>query len=133
MQAAGERLRRRDRRSGCTRAASRRPVWELAPHSVFVAPTAASRIGCGPCRVWGWAWSAVPVQAVQVKVDGEAHWRDAAIDARVGFCWQRFTFDWTPQSKGPHELACRATDAKGNVQPESGARNSVMRVQVTVE
>ena len=112
---------------------SRRPVWEVAPHSVIVAPAAGSRVAAGPCRVWGWAWSAAPVKAVKVSVDGGSEWHDAAVDAREGFCWQRFTFDWTPQAKGVQQLACRATDSTGNVQPDSGARNAVMRLQVTVE
>jgi sulfane dehydrogenase subunit SoxC len=112
---------------------SRRPVWDLAPHSIIVAPAGGSRLPAAPCRVWGWAWSAVPVKAVEISLDGATQWRNAAVDARVGFCWQRFTFDWTPQARGPQQLACRATDANGNVQPDGGARNAVMRLQVTVE
>lgn len=112
---------------------SRRPVWEIAPHSVIVAPAAGSRVAATPCRVWGWAWSAAAIEAVEVSVDGESVWRNATVDAREGLCWQRFTFDWTPQVKGRQQLACRATDANGNVQPDSGARNAVMRLQITVE
>lgn len=109
----------------------RRPVWEVAPQSVIVAPAAGSRVA-GPCRIWGWAWSAVPVTALDISVDGGRAWRTAALDPRAGFHWQRFTFDWTPQAKGVQQLACRATDANGNVQPDSGARNEVLRLQVTV-
>ena len=32
------------------------------------------------------------------------------------FAWRGWTFDWEA-SPGEHELACRATDADGNVQP----------------
>lgn len=112
---------------------SRRPVWEVAPQSVIVGPAAGSRIAAAPCAVWGWAWSMAPVKAVEISVDGGHQWRNATVDARKGFCWQRFTFDWTPQTNGPQQLACRATDENGNVQPDSGARNEVLRFQVTVE
>ena len=112
---------------------SRRPVWEVAPHSVIVAPAAGSRIPATPCRVWGWAWSAVPVKEVEISVDGGRQWRNATVDAREGWCWQRFAFDWAPQASGPQQLACRATDADGNVQPDSGARNQVMRLELTVD
>jgi DMSO/TMAO reductase YedYZ molybdopterin-dependent catalytic subunit len=111
----------------------RRPVWEVAPHSIIVAPAARSHVPAGPCRVWGWAWSAVPVQQVEISVDAGRQWRNAVVDAREGWCWQRFTFDWTPQVSGPQQLACRATDANGNVQPDSGARNHVMRLDLTVD
>ena len=112
---------------------SRRPVWEVAPQSVIVAPAAGSRIAAAPCRVWGWAWSMLPVKAVEISVDGGREWHSASIEARENFCWQRFTFDWTPQAKGPLQLACRATDQNGNVQPDTGARNQVLRLEVTVE
>jgi DMSO/TMAO reductase YedYZ molybdopterin-dependent catalytic subunit len=112
---------------------TRRPVWALAPQSIIVAPAADSRVAGAACRGWGWAWSAAAIASVEVSVDGGSEWRHATVDAREGLCWQRFTFDWTPRAKGPQQLACRATDAHGNVQPDDGARNAVHRVQVTVE
>jgi sulfane dehydrogenase subunit SoxC len=111
---------------------SRRPVWEVAPQSIIVSPAAGSRISAGPCRVWGWAWSAAPVRSVEISAGGE-EWRNAGVAAREGLCWQRFTFDWTPARPGAYELACRATDENGNVQPDGGARNAVLRTAVTVE
>jgi sulfane dehydrogenase subunit SoxC len=110
---------------------SRRPVWEVAPQSVIVAPAAGARIAAEPCQVWGWAWSATPVKSVEISADGH-EWRSASVEAREGLCWQRFTFDWTPAGRGAHELACRATDQNGNVQPDGGARNAVLRTEVTV-
>ena len=112
---------------------SRRPVWEVAPQSVIVAPAARSHIAAAPCRIWGWAWSMAPVKAVEISVDAGREWHHATVDAREGLCWQRFTFDWTPQARGPQQLACRATDENGNVQPDSNARNEVLRLQITVD
>jgi DMSO/TMAO reductase YedYZ molybdopterin-dependent catalytic subunit len=114
-------------------APARKPGWDIAPHSVIVAPAEASCLPAAACTVWGWAWSAVPVKTVEVSVDGGAQWHHASVDARVGFCWQRFAFEWTPRAKGAHRLACRATDADGRVQPGEDARNSVMRLSVTVQ
>ena len=112
---------------------SRRPVWEVAPQSVIVAPAEGSRIAAGLCQIWGWAWSAAPVKAVQISLNGGLDWCDAALGGRTEFCWQRFTLDWAPAVSGRHQLACRAIDANGNVQPDSGARNQVLRFEVTVE
>lgn len=113
-------------------AASTRPVWEVAPHSVIVAPAGGAHIPAGARRIWGWAWSAAAVAAVEVSVDGGATWSQAALQRRQEFSWQRFDFEWTPAGAGCRTLCCRATDAHGNVQPASGARNEVLRIEVFV-
>jgi sulfane dehydrogenase subunit SoxC len=92
----------------------------------------------GPVRLTGRAWSGNgPVERVEVSVDGE--WADAALDAPVGdFAWRGWSFDWDA-TPGVHELACRATDATGDVQPldapwnyQGMGNNVVQRVDVTV-
>ena len=54
------------------------------------------------------------------------------------WAWRGWSFDWQA-TEGDHLLACRATDAQGNVQPEKPVydvtgfgNNSVQRVEVTV-
>ena len=92
----------------------------------------------GRIELEGRAWSGdAPVTRVQVGVDGT--WADATLDAPLGdFAWRRWSFAWhaTP---GRHELACRATDARGNEQPleqpwnvQGMGNNLVQRVTVTV-
>jgi hypothetical protein len=64
----------------------------------------------------GRAWSGLgPVTRVEVGVDGV--WTDAMLSTAVGdFAWRSWTFSWDATT-GSHNLACRATDASGNVQP----------------
>jgi len=86
----------------------------------------------------GRAWSGSgPIERVEVAVDGR--WRDATLEKSAGdFAWRGWTFDWEA-THGEHELACRATDAAGNVQPadvpwnyQGMGNNAVQRIRVSV-
>jgi DMSO/TMAO reductase YedYZ molybdopterin-dependent catalytic subunit len=112
----------------------RRPVWDIAPHSVIVAPapSPAQHLGQAIEQVWGWAWGAREIMRVEVSTDGGVTWSDARLQPRTGWRWQRFQLPWRPVAGACYELACRATDDSGTVQPEAGARNEVFRTSVTV-
>ncbi len=92
----------------------------------------------GPVTLSGRAWSGHgPVERVEVGIDGT--WAEARLGKPVGaFAWRDWGFDWDA-TPGEHELACRATDAAGNVQPfeppwnyQGMGNNVVQRVDVTV-
>jgi sulfane dehydrogenase subunit SoxC len=96
-------------------------------------------VEAGRAVLEGRAWSGrgVAVRRVEVAVDGA--WRDAEVDAAPSpFAWQRWRCEWVADP-GEHELACRATDAEGAVQPlepdwNAGGmgNNAVHRIRVTV-
>jgi sulfane dehydrogenase subunit SoxC len=95
-------------------------------------------VDAGFVRIMGRAWSGVaPIARVEVAVDGQ--WADAALGPALGeFAWRGWSFDWDA-APGDHELACRATDAAGRVQPlepewnyQGLGVNHVQRVSVTV-
>ncbi|MFB7471809.1 sulfite oxidase [Kitasatospora sp. NPDC056184] len=76
-------------------------------------------------RLHGRSWSgAAPVRRVEVSVDGGRHWRRAELgdEPRAGN-WTRWSFDWRPERPGPYELRARATDRRGNTQPEVSVFN----------
>ncbi|MET0191508.1 MAG: molybdopterin-dependent oxidoreductase, partial [Pseudonocardia sediminis] len=106
------------------------PVRDLDVNSLVTLPSDGARVGAD-VEVAGWAWSAVPVVAVEVAVDGE--WAPAEVERRRGphVTWQRFR---TVRRAGPggHTLAVRATDRDGRVQPVDGARNAAHHVTVDV-
>ena len=93
----------------------------------------------GPVRLFGRAWSGggVPIARVEVSVNGV--WGEARLDPVAGpWAWRGWSFDWEA-SPGEHVLACRATDANGNVQPGDPrpdvggfGNNATHRVSVTV-
>jgi sulfane dehydrogenase subunit SoxC len=95
-------------------------------------------VEAGPVEIVGRAWSgAAPVERVEVGIDG--HWRPADVaPQRHAHSWRQWRFVWHALA-GEHELACRATDAAGNVQPleppwdlSGFGNNGVQRIQVTV-
>ncbi len=95
-------------------------------------------VEAGRIELTGRAWSGeAPVTRVEVGVDGV--WADAELGPSLGdFAWRGWRFDWAA-SAGEHELACRATDATGRVQPieqpwnqQGMGVNHVQRVAVTV-
>jgi DMSO/TMAO reductase YedYZ molybdopterin-dependent catalytic subunit len=95
-------------------------------------------VDAGHVALAGRAWSGHgPIERVEVAIDGD--WSDATLGPPVGaFAWRGWMFDWDA-TEGEHELACRATDAAGNVQPleppwnyQGMGNNVVQRIPVTV-
>ncbi len=93
----------------------------------------------GSIEIRGRAWSGngAAITRVELGVDGE--WGPAEVETGgERFAWQRWRARWQA-SRGEHELACRATDETGAIQPLAHewnvggmGNNSVQRVQVTV-
>ncbi|MGH7905549.1 MAG: molybdopterin-dependent oxidoreductase, partial [Candidatus Binataceae bacterium] len=120
-------------RSDGNRDSKPRPVWAIAPESVIVAPAPKAKLHAGePVEIWGWAWAAAGVAQVEVSLDGGAAYSRAKLADREQWSWQRFSFDWRPQTVGAFALASRATDSDGATQPASAARNSIYKVNVIV-
>jgi DMSO/TMAO reductase YedYZ molybdopterin-dependent catalytic subunit len=76
-------------------------------------------------RLTGRSWSAAaPIRGVQVSTDGGGTWRPARLTGR-GTAWQRWHLDWTPEGPGTRHLLARATDRRGNTQPDVARFNSL--------
>jgi hypothetical protein len=111
-----------------------RPVWEIAPESVIVAPAPNAELRIGSAiEIWGWAWAANGVARVEVSVDGGAIWDSAHVAHREEWAWQRFSYQLRPDVAGAITIASRATTPDGVTQPAAGARNSVYSVSVLVK
>ncbi len=106
----------------------RMPVWEAPPEALIVAPAEGS--SAPPAEIWGWAWAAVGVARVEVSVDDGASWREAALEPRRQWSWQRFSAPWPTGVRGPCVVLARATDDAGAVQPMAKARNAVHRIAI---
>jgi DMSO/TMAO reductase YedYZ molybdopterin-dependent catalytic subunit len=109
------------------------PVWSVAPESVIVAP--AARATCRrdtPLEIWGWAWSDDGVERVDVSTDGGTTWSAAELEAREDRSWQRFRASWRPTAPGPITLCSRAASFGGTMQPASGRRNAIHRVEISI-
>jgi DMSO/TMAO reductase YedYZ molybdopterin-dependent catalytic subunit len=75
-------------------------------------------------KLRGRSWSAAgPIAHVDVSTDGGQSWRRAR---RVGSgsAWQRWELPWRPTA-GEHRLLARATDVRGNTQPDVATYNTL--------
>lgn len=82
-------------------------------------------LGAGLVQIHGVAFGGMDaVKSVQVSVDGGRHWQAARlIGPDLGkYAWRQFVLQ-AHLPKGTHVLASRATDARGNVQPETRSEN----------
>jgi len=123
------------------------PLSRMAPHALMQPPgipdffTRDRVVDMGPCRLTGRVWSGgAAIDGVEVSVDGEVTWTDAALGPPdLGpWAWRSWEFDWTPSAPGEHRLACRAR-AGGSDAPNRPAWNlggyanpAPQRVNVTV-
>ena len=84
-------------------------------------PAAGAVIPAGTYTVRGKAWSGTgPVTHVDVSLTGASEWHPAEVETPKGpYQWQDWSFEWTAEGAGRKTLRARATDAAGNVQPET--------------
>jgi DMSO/TMAO reductase YedYZ molybdopterin-dependent catalytic subunit len=72
------------------------------------------------CKVVGFCLNdGTPFKSIEVKVD-DGSWQAATMDpSNTKYSWKLFNYTWKNPSPGEHTLVSRATDIKGNVQPEA--------------
>jgi DMSO/TMAO reductase YedYZ molybdopterin-dependent catalytic subunit len=107
------------------------PVRDLDVSSLITSPSEGQAMRPGTVTIRGWAWGAVPVTAVDIAVnDG---WQPAELEPRDSgdFAWQQFSAD-VRLEPGDYRILARATDRRGRVQPQAGARNQVHAVSLRV-
>ena len=94
--------------------------------SFFVVPDGSSKLPPGlPVRLQGIAFSGHgPVVKVELSEDDGRSWAQATLGADHGpYSFRTWERTWTPTRAGQHVLAVRATDSKGNVQPDAPVWN----------
>jgi DMSO/TMAO reductase YedYZ molybdopterin-dependent catalytic subunit len=107
------------------------PVRELDVTSLITSPHEGQTVAPGTVTISGWAWSAVPVSAVDIGI-GDT-WQQAELEPRGGgdFAWQRFSAT-RRLGPGDYRILARATDRRGRVQPPADARNETHSVALRV-
>ncbi|MER3536879.1 MAG: twin-arginine translocation pathway signal protein [Thermus sp.] len=78
-----------------------------------------------PAKIRGIAFSGHGrVVKVEVSTDGGRTWGIAALGEYYGpYSFRTYEYTWTPKAPGTYVLAVRATDEKGNVQPDTPVWN----------
>jgi sulfane dehydrogenase subunit SoxC len=109
------------------------PVWETAVNSRVLSPTAGTTLSLGAVEIFGRAWGHAAVQAVELSTDGGRNWFAAELEPRrSGYSWQTFRTRWAPPGAGNYEIAVRARDVTGRIQPEGLHINQIQRIAFAV-
>lgn len=121
---------------------NRQPLPQVQVKSLITHPEDRSVVPRGNIPVGGLAWSGEGhISEVSISADRGAHWRKATLDAGGRYEWVLWRASLELSQPGVAEIVCRATDDRGQTQPEQRdpgrldgyANNWYHRVQVVVE
>jgi DMSO/TMAO reductase YedYZ molybdopterin-dependent catalytic subunit len=102
------------------------PIERMPVRSFLVSPDGSSKIPAGlGVTLCGIAFSGYgKVVKVEVSDDGGSSWKAAELGEDHGaYSFRGWQAAWTPKTPGRYSIAVRATDEKGNVQPDEPVWN----------
>ncbi|HXZ20866.1 MAG TPA: molybdopterin-dependent oxidoreductase [Candidatus Acidoferrales bacterium] len=102
------------------------PITRMPVRSFIISPEEDAKIPMGmTVMLRGIAFSGYGgVTRVEVSDDDAKTWAPARLGEDYGpYSFRTWEFSWKPERAGAHVLAVRATDAKGNVQPDGPVWN----------
>jgi DMSO/TMAO reductase YedYZ molybdopterin-dependent catalytic subunit len=102
------------------------PIAQMPVRSFLISADGSTKIPAGfPMRLQGIAFSGYGgIRSVEVSDDNGANWRDSHLGEDAGqYSFRTWSLAWTPKRPGRYQLAVRATDAKGHIQPDEGVWN----------
>jgi hypothetical protein len=102
------------------------PALTFQPIKSVVALPWEAGLAAGPRTIRGFAWSPHgTIAKVDVSFDGGASWAEARLlEPNQPLAWVRWELNWDP-APGSYEISTRATDVKGNSQPDAVKWNSL--------
>lgn len=102
-----------------------RPVEAMIVKSLVTSPQEGETVRVGPVAIQGVAWSGeATIVKVEVSTDEGKTWDAARLvgeDRR--YAWRQWQFTWQAKAVGTFTILCRATDARGDVQPAASPWN----------
>lgn len=102
-------------------AAKMQPINKMDVRSIFVSPEPGNVITVGATsHVQGLAFDGGDgIMKVELSDDSGKTWVPAKLDAELGkYSWRRWHYDFTPVAKGIYQLQVKATNVKGETQPQ---------------
>ncbi len=117
------------------------PLRAMRVKSTITCPAAGAVLAPGRHLVSGVAWSgAGAITRVEISTEGAGVWRPARLLGEpTCYGWRQWEFEWEVACRGRHALRARATDERGNIQPDAAewnrlgyANNAVQVVVVEV-
>ncbi|HEV2299863.1 MAG TPA: molybdopterin-dependent oxidoreductase [Candidatus Acidoferrales bacterium] len=118
------------------------PITRMPVRSFIISPDGETKIPVGlPVTVRGTSFSGFGrVVKVEFSDSARGTWREAKLGEDLGpYAFRTWEISWRPEKPGKYSLATRATDEKGNLQPDEGVWNpggylwnKIERQEVTV-
>jgi DMSO/TMAO reductase YedYZ molybdopterin-dependent catalytic subunit len=102
------------------------PITRMPVRAFLVSPDGSSKIPAGMnVTLRGIAFSGHgKIVKVEFSEDGAKSWRESQLGEDHGaYSFRNWEAQWTPKAPGKYILAVRATDEKGNVQPDEPVWN----------
>jgi DMSO/TMAO reductase YedYZ molybdopterin-dependent catalytic subunit len=95
------------------------PVEAMPVKSLITAPEDGQSVKVGPITIQGVAWAGeIKVVKVELSTDGGNTWEPARLLGEDHlYAWRQWQFIWRSTGPGTFPIVCRATDARGEVQP----------------
>lgn len=110
------------------------PINKMDVRSIFVSPEPNNIIAVSKSTdVQGVAFDGGDgITKVELSTDGGKTWQPAKLDADLGkYSWRRWHFEFTPSQKGDYTFKVKATNTKGETQPEhQWNRSGYMRNEI---
>lgn len=111
-------------------AKEREPIYPFVINSIICTVENGGKLKAGKQTIAGYALPTgepgCTIESVEISTDGGKSWQEAKLEggeqASKPYTWALWTAD-VDLSPGKHQLVVRATDTKGNHQPEKGAWN----------
>lgn len=102
------------------------PIGNMPVRSFIITPDESCKIPLGMAvTIRGIAFSGYGgVIKVEFSDDNGKKWQDTKLGTAYGtYSFRTWEIVWTPKNTGKYALAVRATDEKGNIQPDEGVWN----------
>jgi DMSO/TMAO reductase YedYZ molybdopterin-dependent catalytic subunit len=120
-----------------------RALTKLNTKSIIVAPVNGTSVKAGTLRISGVAWTndVAEITRVDISTDTGVTWKAAELEGDpVRYAWRLWSYTWKDAEPGDHIIMSKATDSRGNRQPETAAwnpggylYNAVDRVKIHVQ
>ena len=109
------------------------PISQLDVRSVFVSPEPGAVVNTGSnCEIQGLAFDCGSgIKKVEISIDS-GKWVTARLDPEIGkYSWRRWRYTWKPAAPGTYHFKVKATDTRGQTQPEhQWNRSGYMRNEI---
>lgn len=95
------------------------PVTVIKVNSSIQYPLEQEILNTGVHVIKGIAWTGMgKIKKVEISTDHGETWKEAELEAKSGYEWGAWSYEWTVREKGEYTILSKATDSHGRNQPK---------------